>query len=62
MHEVLKAMFLWAEKEVAGQVVRYSRSTAGLSTIEFEDFCGRIREWASVSLSVFLPLPNEVSI
>jgi hypothetical protein len=33
--------------------------TSELSTVEFEDFCKRVREWASADLSIYLPSPNE---
>jgi hypothetical protein len=61
MHEILKAMFLSDEKEIGGVVVRYSRSTEELSTIEKEEYHTNIREWASTDLGIYIPLPNEVS-
>jgi hypothetical protein len=60
MHEVLKAKFLSETKELAGQSITFSRSTTSLSTVEFEEYLVRIREWASASLECFIPLPNEV--
>ena len=38
----------------------YVRSTTTLSTIEFEEYNEKIRQWASSFLSLSLPLPNEV--
>ncbi len=34
--------------------------TSELSTVEFEDFCTKIRTWASTDLNIFIPLPNEI--
>jgi hypothetical protein len=62
MHEVLKGKFLSDEKEIAGEQIRFSHSTAELNTVEFEQYLTDIREWASVKLGLFIPLPNEVAI
>jgi len=62
MHEVLKGKFLSDEKEIAGEQIRFSYSTAELNTVEFEQYLTDIREWASVKLGLFIPLPNEVAI
>jgi hypothetical protein len=35
------------------------RSTSDLSTIEFEEYCSKIRMWASKELGVYIPSPNE---
>jgi hypothetical protein len=61
-HEVLRGKFLLDWKTVAGESIQFSHSTTELSTIEFEDYLQKIREWASVKLNIFIPLPNEVSI
>lgn len=62
MHEVLKGKFLSDEKEIAGEQIRFSHSTAELNTTEFEEYLKDIREWASVALDCFIPLPNEVVV
>jgi len=36
-----------------------TRSTTDLTTVEFEDFCSRVRTWASKTLKIIIPLPNE---
>lgn len=35
------------------------RGTSELSTVEFEEFLSRVRQWAGEELGVFIPLPNE---
>jgi hypothetical protein len=60
VHEILKAKFLSAEKKVGNEVVKYAISTTTLDTLEFEDYCHKIREWASASLNVYIPVPGEV--
>jgi hypothetical protein len=62
IHEVLKSKFLSDEKEVAGEIIRYAKSTTTLDTLEMEDYLHNIREWASAKLNVFIPLPNEVDL
>ena len=36
------------------------RSTADLTTVEFEEYLSKIRRWASEFLSIYIPEPNEV--
>jgi hypothetical protein len=59
MHEALKWQFLRVEDRGPIPTVR---STTDLSTVEFEDYLSRIREWASMEFGIVLPLPNEVEI
>lgn len=56
MHEVLKYQFL---QDRSGRFPRV-KSTTELSTVEFEDYMSRIRRWASIEFSVYIPKPNEV--
>lgn len=35
------------------------KHTSELSTVEFEDFTRKVREWASAELGIYLPSPNE---
>lgn len=35
------------------------KSTADLSTVEFEKFMKDVREWASIELSIYIPSPHE---
>lgn len=61
-HEMLKMMFLKVGYEHKGKRYEYARSTTSLSTIEFEDYCERIRLFASSELGLIIPLPGEVLI
>lgn len=65
VHEILK----WNcnfEMRIVGRgadrkEMQAPRSTADLSTAEFEAYCERCRNWASVELNLYIPLPNEVA-
>jgi len=52
-HEALKFHFLRKEGKLPS-----SRSTTDLSTVEFEDYCSRIRMEAS-KWGIYIPAPNE---
>lgn len=43
----------------SGEVLRRYKSTAELSTIEFNEFTEKIRLWSNEFLGLQLPLPNE---
>lgn len=64
MHEVLKHKFLrytvWVPKKdgIKEQSI-IAKSTASLTTKQFEEFMSQIRQWASSDLGIFLPEPNE---
>lgn len=67
IHEIYKAKFLpktlaFADGngEVLGEFV-IGGSTTRLNTVEFSEFCERIREWAADSLGVVIPDPQEVA-
>lgn len=57
MHEALKFEFLKVHEDKPLATVR---STASLSTVEWEEFMSRVREWSSIHYNVYLPEPNEV--
>jgi len=57
MHEALKWELLRIRHRGKPDTVK---STADLSTVEFEDYCSRARMWASAELGCYIPLPNEV--
>lgn len=60
IHEILKQKFIPKELVMLdGEEYVISRSTTDLSTVEMEEYLSRIRAWASVELSVYIPLPNE---
>lgn len=56
VHDALKWKFL--RKSVSG--LDTTRSTASLTTTNFEDYLQAVRTWASTELAFNLPLPNEV--
>ena len=55
MHEVLKAQFNAGE---FGEI-RYGKSTAKLSTLDFEAYMEQIRRWAAQTLGVVIPEPGQ---
>lgn len=66
MHEIIKAQFFKIpEKEVVstnGVVItipEHAGSTTDSTTIEFEEKMDEIRQWASMELGVYIPLPGE---
>lgn len=60
MHEALKSLFLSHPMQLASRNISVNKSTASLSTKEFEDYMDQIRGWAQVELNCYIPLPNEV--
>jgi len=56
MNEVLKQKFLVIHKEPFDTC----GSLKKLTTVLFEKKMTEIREWASIDMSIFIPLPNEV--
>lgn len=56
MHEALKYKFL--RKEGRNELTT-TKSTAGLSSAEFENYLFNIRVWALIDLRIAIPLPNE---
>lgn len=59
-HDYLKSLFLKMGVEIKGKRYEVTRSTAILSTEEFEAYAEKCRQWASSDLSVYVPLPNEI--
>ena len=55
-HEALKAKFLSRFDNATG--LTRLRSTANLTTTEFEEYMSDIRQWAAEQ-GCFIPLPNE---
>ena len=60
-HEFLKGRFLFREvvNQELGEVIKLSKSTTELSTIQFEEYLDKIREFATEFLSIQIPLPNQ---
>lgn len=59
VHEILKAQ---CNYYLAGeQGIRVPLSTKNLTTVEFEEYLDRVRRWAAQYLSLYIPLPNEVT-
>jgi len=56
MHNALKMLFLQDNL----RKIPTLRSTTTLSTVEFEEYIEKIRQWAAQELSCIIPLPNEV--
>lgn len=58
----LKDIFIYVDKKGLTRQVEIIKSTTGLKTDEFEEYQKKCREWASVELGCYIPLPNEVII
>ena len=56
IHELLKVKFL-PKKEILGENI--NTSTTVLDTKEMEEYMKKIRMWASVKLTTYIPEPNE---
>ena len=61
LHEMLKQFFLSKEAKLGNKTAMISPSTTYLSTIDMEEYLTRIREWSSMELSIYIPLPNEAT-
>jgi hypothetical protein len=56
MHDALKMLFL----QDRNRQIPTLRSTASLTTVEFEEYLEKVRQWAAQELSCVIPLPNEI--
>ena len=61
-HDYLKSLFLKMGVEIKSKRFEVVRSTALLSTEEFEAYAEKCRQWASAELNVYIPLPGEVQL
>ena len=61
IHTFLKNRFLFKEivNEQNAEIIKMPQSTTELSTIQFEEYLDKIREFATEFLSIQIPLPNE---
>lgn len=57
VHSAIKLMFLTTQEEGKPPEIR---STADLTTVEFEELMSRIRSYAAVELGELIRKPNEV--
>lgn len=61
-HEFFKQKFLCiGEKMINGQLIKLTKSTTELSTVEMEDYLARMRTWAAINLGMNIPEPNQVA-
>jgi len=60
-HDHLRSKFLQAEiiNESTGEVIRYTKHTRDLSTIEFNAFIADIQQYGSEDIGIYIPDPNE---
>jgi len=58
--EMLKIMFLPHDVKMGDKIIRVGRSTAALTTSEFEELNSQCRRWASMTLDLYLVEPNQV--
>lgn len=57
MHAALCHKFLGSVDEKTG--LMKIGSTSGMTTVAFEEYASKVRQWAGEELGVFVPLPNE---
>jgi len=58
-HDALRFKFLSKDVEIKGHKLKVIRSTADLSTKEFEEYLSDVRMWASIEHGCYIPLPRE---
>jgi hypothetical protein len=59
-HEILKSMFLRTKYQIKGIWVDGMKSTTKLSNQEMNDYIEEVKRFASSSLGLYIPDPNEV--
>ena len=59
-HEVLKSMFLRTRYQIKGIWVDGMKSTTKLSNQEMNEYIEEVKRFASSSLGLYIPDPNEV--
>jgi len=59
LHHALATKFLKKVIDLGDESIETYRSTATLTTIQFEEYLQNIRIFASSELNIFIPLPNE---
>jgi len=58
--EMIRMLFLSHELKVGDEIVKVGKSTAALNTLEFEELNSQCRRWASQTIGLYLPEPNEI--
>lgn len=58
MHNALKWQFL----RIMDAPIPKIKSSAALTTKEFEEFMERVRSWAAQEFNINIPLPNEIHV
>lgn len=56
LKNLMKSLFL--RKQIHG--FDTFGDTSDLSTVEMEEFLEKVRRWASATLNLYIPLPNEI--
>ena len=60
MHEALKSMFLRTRYKIKGIWIDGTKSTTKLSNKEMNDYLEEVKRFATTTLGVYIPDPNEV--
>lgn len=58
--QLLELKWVVLETKSGPKEIEIERSTTDLNTKEFEDVMTKVRQWASLEMSVWIPEPNEV--
>lgn len=59
MHNLLKNKFLTKHKIIKDKLLVSSYSTTELDTAQFSDYIEKIKDWASIEFSLYIPNANE---
>ena len=61
MHAYMKEEFLWFDEQDMpdGKTARVVHDTKNLTTVQFEGYIHKIRQWAGEFLMMDIPLPNQ---
>ena len=60
MHEVLKSMFLRTKYQIKGIWIHSTKSTTKLTNEEMQAYIEECKSFASTTLGLYIPDPNEV--
>jgi len=60
--EMIRSLFLSYDLKVKDEIIKVGKSTASLTTSEFEELNSQCRRWASQKIGLYLPEPNEVEL